>query len=73
MPDHRNQAITDVAWEDWPQALRDHGQQVLDAMRSGHPLTAVDVLDELISDLTERRRTMAEVANRRFEPSTDER
>jgi hypothetical protein len=46
---------------------------VLDELRAGHPDLAVDVIDELISDLGARRQILAEGANRRFEPSTDDR
>ena len=62
-----------LSWERWPERLSSRAHQVLDELRAGHPDLAVDVIDELISDLGARRQILAEGANRRFEPSTDDR
>jgi hypothetical protein len=63
----------DQSWEQWPERLSSRAHQVLEQIRTGHPDLAVDVIDELISDLGSRREILAEGANRRFEPSTDDR
>lgn len=64
---------TSPSWEHWPRGLSDQADQVVTELRAGHPVAALDLLDALINDLTARRETLAEVANRRFEPSTDDR
>jgi hypothetical protein len=63
----------DLSWEQWPEKLSSRARQVLEQVQTGHPDLAVDVIDELISDLGYRREILAEGANRRFEPSTDDR
>jgi hypothetical protein len=62
-----------LSWERWPERLSSRAHKVLEELRAGHPDLAVEVIDELISDLGERRQILAEGANRRFEPSTDDR
>lgn len=60
-------------WEQWPEALRARGAQVLAELGAGRPQAAVEILDELLADVAARRDTLADSANRTFEPSTDER
>lgn len=62
-----------LLWGDWPQDLSDRAGEALEELRAGRPALAVDVIDELISDLDARRQILADMANRRFEPSTDDR
>ncbi|GLY65395.1 hypothetical protein [Amycolatopsis taiwanensis] len=66
-------AIADSPWQQWPDALRAQGQQVLAQLRAGRPGVAVELIDELMADLAARRETLADSANRVFEPSTDDR
>ncbi len=65
--------LTGMSWQQWPEGLRLRGHQILGQLRSGHPEHAVDLLDELLADLLSRRETLADSANRQFEPSTDDR
>lgn len=60
-------------WERWPDELSRRAREALEALQAGRPADAVDVLDELLSDLGTRRQTASDMANRRFEPSTDDR
>jgi hypothetical protein len=62
-----------LSWEQWPEKLSGRAHQVLEELRAGRPGVAVDLIDELISDLGARRQILADSANRRFEPSTDDR
>ncbi|MGC7098281.1 hypothetical protein ACPZ19_26720 [Amycolatopsis lurida] len=62
-----------MSWERWPQGLSSQADEVVAELRAGRPGVALDVLDALINDLTARRETLADLANRRFEPSTDDR
>lgn len=68
-----DEPVATSSWEHWPDSLRAHAQNVLTHLRSGHPQNAVEVLDELLADLLARRNSLADSANRRFEPSTDDR
>jgi hypothetical protein len=60
-------------WEQWPDDLTDRAREVVEAMHAGRAAEAVDLLDELISDLGARRQTASDMANRRFGPSADDR
>ncbi|MFC4003218.1 hypothetical protein ACFS2C_15580 [Prauserella oleivorans] len=60
-------------WEQWPETLRERGRRVLAELGAGRPQAAVDILDELLADVLARRDTLADSANRTFEPSTDDR
>lgn len=62
-----------LPWERWPDGCGGRAHQVLKHVSGAHPDAAVDLLDELIGDLDARRRTLAELTNRRFEPSTHDR
>ena len=62
-----------LSWEYWPNELSDQAREALDQVRAGRPDLALDVIDELISDLGARRQILADMVNRRFEPSTDDR
>lgn len=62
-----------MAWQDWPQRLSGNARQATEELAAGRPGEALVILDELMSDLAERRRIVADIANRRFEPSTDDR
>ena len=71
--DVEDEAIAGLSWDTWPQGLTDRARYVVDELQAGRPVQALSGLDELIGDLAARRRTVAEIANRRFEPSTDDR
>jgi transposase len=70
---HQGGAIADLPWQQWPDGLRSQARQVLAQWQAGRPGAAVDLVDELMSDLAARRATLADSANRVFEPSTDDR
>ncbi|EHR61886.1 hypothetical protein [Saccharomonospora cyanea] len=76
MPDDTfrpDETLAAVSWQRWPEALRTRGQDVLTYLNAGHPQDALEVIDELLADLLARRDSLADTANRRFEPSTDDR
>lgn len=66
-------AVADLTWERWPDGLRAQAQRVIAQWRTGRPGEAVELVDELIADLCDRREVIADSANRVFEPSTDDR
>lgn len=67
------ETLATVPWQRWPEALRRSGYEVLAHLGAGHPQNALEVVDELLTDLLARRESLADSANRRFEPSTDDR
>jgi hypothetical protein len=62
-----------LSWERWPDGSSGRAHQVLRPVSAAHPDAAVDLLDQLLGDLHVWRRILAEITNRRFEPSTDDR
>lgn len=63
----------DVSWENWPQWLTDRAKDATEALQTGRPETALSTLDAMIADIDARRQDVADIANRHFEPSTDDR
>lgn len=63
----------DVSWARWPRWLSCRAYEITAEVRAGHPSAALDGLDALIADLEARRQTVIDIANRHFEPSTDDR
>ncbi len=51
------------SWERWPEEMSRQAESVVEHVRAGSPLEAMDALDRMIVDLNSRRATVAELAN----------
>lgn len=63
-PDTRGPSAAEPrAWAAWPTAVTATANATVFHISKGEPVAALELIDELLSDLGDRRRTIAELAN----------